>query len=136
MQDVLRPLPLRLRPGDDLRAALEAAVQDAGCEAAFVLSGIGSLERTRLRLAGADSPETIDGDVEILTLSGSVAANGTHLHASVSDARGRVWGGHVVPGCRVRTTAEVLVALLPAWRLARQPDAVTGYDELVARPRD
>ena len=42
-------------------------------------------------------------------------------------------GGHVAPGCIVRTTAEVLLALLPDWAFAREPDALTGYDELVVR---
>lgn len=28
-----------------------------------------------------------------------------------------------------------LLALLPAWRLARAPDAATGYSELVVHPR-
>ncbi len=32
---------------------------------------------------------------------------------------GRVVGGHAAHGCIVRTTAEVLLALLPAWRFAR-----------------
>ena len=42
-------------------------------------------------------------------------------------------GGHVTRGCIVRTTAEVLLALLPDWRFDREPDPVTGYRELVAR---
>ena len=126
-------LPLRLMPGDDLRRALEQHVHAAGATAAFVVGGIGSLGATRLRLAGADAPITIDGDVEILTLSGSIAVSGVHLHAAVADANGRVTGGHVAPACVVRTTAEVLVVLLPAWHFARTPDATTGYDEPVVR---
>lgn len=47
-------LPLRLTPGQDLRTALEAAVQSQNCRAAFVLSGIGSLSTAGLRFAGAD----------------------------------------------------------------------------------
>lgn len=39
-------------------------------------------------------------------------------------------GGHVAYGCIVRTTAELLFALLPEWRFTREPDAATGYDEL------
>jgi predicted DNA-binding protein with PD1-like motif len=39
----LEPLPVRLLPGDDLRARLEAIVGERGIAAAFVLSGIGSL---------------------------------------------------------------------------------------------
>jgi len=36
-------------------------------------------------------------------------------------------------GQDLRTTAEVLLALLPEWEFAREPDAATGYDELVVR---
>ena len=35
----------------------------------------------------------------------------------------------------VLTTAEVLLALLPDWQFTREPDAGTGYDELVVRVR-
>jgi predicted DNA-binding protein with PD1-like motif len=41
----------------------------------------------------------------------------------------------VAQGCIVLTTAEVLLALLPDWRFTREPDARTGYDELVVRAR-
>ncbi|MDO9314096.1 MAG: DNA-binding protein [Burkholderiaceae bacterium] len=129
-------LPIRLLPGQDLRRALEEAVAARGCRAAFVLSGIGSLAPAVLRLAGASEVSTIDGDVEILTLSGSIAPHASHLHASVSDAGGVVVGGHVAQGCTVRTTAEVLLALLPDWTFSREPDATTGYDELVVRRGD
>ncbi|MEP7099449.1 MAG: PPC domain-containing DNA-binding protein [Burkholderiales bacterium] len=127
----MTPLPLRLRPGDDLRRTLEAALVAAGGEAAFVLSGIGSLGVTTLRLAGADEAIDVPGDVEILTLAGSIAVGGSHLHASVADASGRVLGGHVAYGCVVRTTAEVLLALLPGWRFTREADPATGYAELM-----
>ena len=131
----MNAFPLRLNPGDDLRAAIEAAVAAQGCRAAFVLAGIGSLTATRLRLAGAEQASAIDGDVEILSLSGSVSSQGAHLHISVSDAAGRVLGGHVAPGCTVRTTAELLLALLPEWDFTRERDARTGYPELVLRER-
>lgn len=55
--------------------------------------------------------------------------------AMVSTSTGEVFGGHVAQGCIVRTTAEVLLALLPEWEFAREPDALTGYDELVVRAR-
>ena len=127
-------LPLRLQPGDDLRAALEQAVSAHGCPAAFVISGIGSLSSANIRLAGAQQILNLEGEFEILTLAGSIAANGSHLHISVSDSQGRVLGGHVSPGCRVRTTAEILLTLLPAWQLVREADEATGYAELTIRP--
>ena len=130
----METLPIRLLPGQDLRRALEAVVAERGCDAAFVLSGIGSLSPAILRFAGETELTTIAGDTEILTLSGSIAGDASHLHTSVSDAHGVVTGGHVAYGCTVRTTAEVLLALLPEWDFAREPDAATGFDELVVRP--
>lgn len=132
----MQTLPLRLTPGQDLRRSLEAAVAARGVDAAFVLAGIGSLASPPLRLAGAADATAIDGDVELLTLSGTIAANGSHLHASVARADGTVLGGHVAYGCLVRTTAEVLLALLPQWQFVRQPEPTTGHAELVVRPAD
>jgi predicted DNA-binding protein with PD1-like motif len=131
----MHALPVRLPPGADLRGALDDALRAHGLDAAFVIAGVGSLRAAQLRLAGAPEPTALDGDLEILTLSGTLGAGGSHLHASVADANGRVWGGHVAPGCIVRTTAEVLVALLPEWRFTRAHDAATGYAELAIAPR-
>jgi uncharacterized protein len=119
---------LRLNPGDDLRLALEA-----GGATGFVVGGIGSLAHAQLRFAGEPRPSFVAGPLEILTLSGSLTPDGAHLHASVSDAAGRVLGGHVCAGCTVRTTAELLVAPLPAGSLSRAFDAATGHAELVIR---
>jgi len=123
-----------------LRAALEVAVLAESCRAAFVLSGISSLSTAGIRLAGADQPTRLTGEMEILTLSGTVAADSrktsSHMHMAISNAAGQVLGGHVAPGCIVRTTAEVLLALLPDWQFSREPDTQTGYEELVIRVRD
>jgi len=130
-------LPVRLSPGQDLRQALEAAVAAERCQAAFVLGGIGSLSHAEIRYAGATASRSVTGDLEILTLSGTIASNGSHLHASLADAHGRVSGGHVALGCIVRTTAEVLIALLDDddWHFSREHDEATGYAELVPRRR-
>ncbi|MYN07555.1 PPC domain-containing DNA-binding protein [Pseudoduganella aquatica] len=129
----MRAHPLRLGPGADLRAAIEAAAAELGAQAAFVVQGIGSLSVAQLRYAGMPSASELRGDLEILTLAGSVAPDGAHLHMSVSDGQGRVSGGHVAPGCVVRTTAEVLLALLPGHAFSRETDPASGYKELVVR---
>jgi predicted DNA-binding protein with PD1-like motif len=130
----MQALPLRLSPGDDLRASIEHALRRLDVHAAFVLQGIGSLSVARVRYAGVDSPAELHGNLEILTLAGSVSPDGAHLHMTVADASGRVSGGHVASGCVVRTTVELLVASLPAHRFSRERDARTGFDELVIRP--
>ena len=66
----------------------------------------------------------------LLSLAGTLSPDGPHLHIAVSDADGRVTGGHMGPGCIVRTTAEVLVMLLPDFRFSREDDPATGYKEL------
>ncbi len=126
----MQALPLRLHPGDDLRASVVAALLASGHQAGFVLQGIGSLSVAQLRYAGQPAASVLRGDLEILTLAGSLSADGAHLHMSVSDAQGRVYGGHVGAGCIVRTTAELLLALLPGQRFTREHDARTGYPEL------
>lgn len=129
MDPTMRALPLRIPAGADLRAAL-AAIPAAHGAAAFVVQGIGSLSVARIRYAGVAGLAELRGDLELLSLGGSLAPDGVHLHLSVADAHGRVTGGHMGPGCIVRTTAEVLVALLPGHRFSREHDAATGFLEL------
>ncbi|MES2319918.1 MAG: PPC domain-containing DNA-binding protein [Pseudomonadota bacterium] len=126
-------LPLRLAPGQDLRAALESQLAVHGVMAAYVLQAIGSLSVAQIRFAGVAQAQELVGDMEILTLAGTLSPDGVHLHISVSDAQGKVIGGHVERGCVVRTTAEVLVALLPKHSFSREVDPASGFKELVVR---
>jgi len=131
----MKVVPLRLQPGDDLRQALETWMGEQEEQAGCVISGIGSLSVAQLRLAGAGAATTIHGELEILSLSGTLSADGAHLHIAVADSRGAVSGGHLCPGSLVRTTAELVIGLLPEWRFSRELDTATGYAELRITPR-
>jgi uncharacterized protein len=126
-------LPLRLPPGVDLRRSIEDRATTAGHDSGFVVAGIGSLVTARLRYAGEPTDTEVPGPLELLSLSGSFSASGAHLHASVSDATGRVHGGHLGHGSIVRTTAELLLAVLPDGSLVREHDPATGFMELLVR---
>jgi len=130
---------LRLSPGDDLRGALEKAFRalaaEHGIEAACIVSAVGSLTRAVLRYADQPAGSETAGPLELLSLSGTLSPDGAHLHASVAGDKGAVVGGHVLRGCTVRTTAEVVIALLPGWQFRRELDAATGFQELVPSPR-
>jgi len=128
-------LPLRLPPGADLRRALEEAAHGGRFDSAFVLSGIGSLSTARVRYAGEAAESVLEGPLEILSLAGSLSAAGAHLHVTVSDAAGVVRGGHLGHGSVVGTTAELLLAPLPAGTLTRVHDPATGYLELLVNTR-
>jgi predicted DNA-binding protein with PD1-like motif len=123
-------LPLRLDPGSDLKQAIEAAARRHGIEAAFVVSGIGSLSRAAVRFANAPAATLLEGPFEILTLQGSVAPDGAHLHIAIADEKGAVLGGHVASGCTVHTTAEIVLTLLADHRFSRRHDERTGHREL------
>ena len=70
------------------------------------------------------------GPFEIVSLSGTISPNGVHLHLSIADAAGKTVGGHLVHGCVVHTTVEIVVADMGGVRFARIPDPATGYKEL------
>jgi predicted DNA-binding protein with PD1-like motif len=124
---------LRLAPGEDLRAVLAQVLAQRSEQAACVLSAVGSMTRAVLRYAGEPQGTVIEGPLELVALSGTISLDGPHLHASVSDAQGAVKGGHVMPGCIVRTTAEIVLGLLPQWEFRRETDPATGYLELLAK---
>ena len=131
----MKVVPLRLQPGDDLRQALETWLGEQEEQAGCVISAIGSLSVAKLRFAGAAAATTIHGELEIISLSGTLSADGAHLHIAVADSRGAVIGGHLCPGSLVRTTAELVIGVLPEWRFSRELDTATGYAELRITPR-
>jgi predicted DNA-binding protein with PD1-like motif len=132
----MKVLPLRLLPGDDLRLALEAWMGAQQEQAGCVISAVGSLSLAQLRLAGATQATAIHGELEILSLSGTLSPNGAHLHIAIADSKGAVIGGHLCAGSLVRTTAELVIGLLPEWQLRRVLDPATGYAELRITARD
>ncbi len=129
----MKVVPLRLQPGDDLRQALETWMGEQEEQAGCLISAVGSLSVAELRFAGAAAATTIRGDLEILSLSGTLSADGAHLHIAVADSKGAVFGGHLSPGSLVRTTAELVLGLLAEWQFRRERDPATGYAELAIK---
>ncbi|PHX67704.1 MAG: DNA-binding protein [Cyanobium sp. Baikal-G2] len=126
----MKVVPLRMQPGDDLRQALETWMGEQEEQAGCVISAIGSLSMVQLRFAGAAAATTIHGELEILSLSGTLSADGAHLHIAIADSSGAVIGGHLCPDSLVRTTAELVLGLLPEWRFSRELDPATKFAEL------
>jgi predicted DNA-binding protein with PD1-like motif len=116
----MKVMPLRLQPGDDLRLVMEAWMGAQQEQAGCVISAVGSLSLAQLRLAGATQGTAIHGELEILSLSGTLSHDGIHLHIAIADSSGTVIGGHLCAGSLVRTTAELVIGLLPEWRFRRE----------------
>lgn len=133
----MKTYALRLRPGQDLKGELIRFTQEKGLQAGIILTCVGSLEQTSLRMAGVDTIRTWDERVEIVSLVGTLSADGAHLHLCIADTEGRAWGGHLLDGCLVYTTAEIAIAELDDLKFIRAVDPATGYKELEVgkRPR-
>ena len=131
----LHAYALRLPPGTDLREALVAFAATHHIEAGTMLTCVGSLTDVSLRLANQEGATHYHGHFEIVSLVGTLSASGgAHLHLSVSDSTGRTLGGHLLAGCRVYTTAEIVLGALPGLVFTRETDATFGYKELVVKP--
>lgn len=130
----MRVHAVRLTPGSDLKDALVRWTQAEALRAGFILTCVGSLSRARLRMPGAagepDAYEAWIEPMEIVSLTGTLCADGVHLHISLSRRDGACVGGHLVAGCIVHTTAEVVLGEAVHLEFRRPLDPTTGYNEL------
>eukprot|EP00934_Nitzschia_sp_Nitz4_P002515 Nitzschia sp. Nitz4//scaffold48_size128905//78473//78964//NITZ4_003605-RA/size128905-processed-gene-0.249-mRNA-1//-1//CDS//3329552997//2505//frame0 len=140
---------VRIPAGADLVSSLLSAATNAmkqsGAQSAFILTAVGSLQYAKLRMANAGKPEDGSDDLpinelkewrerlEIVSLVGTFSVDGKHLHMSVSDKHGAVFGGHVMEGT-IFTTLELVLGTIPNVAFNREIDHVTGFDELVVSP--
>lgn len=124
------PWVLRLSPGEDLKERLQAFVQAQAIAAGGIITTVGSLQQASLRFAGAEQSTVLRDRFEIVSLVGTLSPQGLHLHMAISDRQGRTLGGHVMPGCIIYTTAEIIVGALPGLVFQRAFDPQTGYREL------
>jgi hypothetical protein len=130
----MRMIAVRIREGQDLKQAIEEVVREQKLPSATVISGVGSLNRARIRMAGASAGNqdirSIEGPVEIVSLIGNLGPKRTHLHLSVSDKEGGVVGGHLKEDSIVHTTVELVLAVEDSLHFDEEADPQTGFGEL------
>lgn len=100
-------------------------------QAGFVASCSGSLRVVAIRFADQKNTTTLTGPFEIVSLTGTLSPDGSHLHISVADGTGHTIGGHLGAGSTVYTTAEIVVGNLSGSKFRREIDPATAYKELV-----
>ncbi len=122
----------RLKPTEDLFDSIEAFVAEKNIEAGCVLSSVGSLTHATLRLANRSYYNEYEGHFEIVSMTGTVSIHGSHIHVAISDGDGVTTGGHLVSGCKIYTTAEIVIAELDDAVYKRELlENDSGYEELV-----
>jgi predicted DNA-binding protein with PD1-like motif len=126
----MRNYTFRLKSGQDLFDSIEAFVKEKHVEAGCILSGVGSLTHATIRLANREFNSEYEGHFEIVSITGTVSIHGSHLHISISDGDGNTIGGHFESGCKIYTTAEIVLAVFNDVVYKREFAEDSGYDEL------
>lgn len=130
----LHAAALRLTPEQDLKIELDRYMQQQNLEAACILTCLGSLTQAILRHADQLAATVYSGHFEIVGLTGVMSRHGSHYHLTIANSRGQTFGGHLLKGCLIYTTAEIVIGIMPQLSFQRQPDAATGFRELAIQP--
>jgi predicted DNA-binding protein with PD1-like motif len=130
VRPIMRNYTFRLKSGQDLFDAIEDFEKEKHNEAGCVLSGVGSLTHATIRLANREFSSKYVGHFEIVSITGTVSIHGSHLHISISDHEGKTIGGHFESGCKIYTTAEIVLAVFQDVVYKREFAEDSGYDEL------
>lgn len=128
---MITPIAVRLTRGADLKQQIQQLVTAYNLQAGSIASCVGCLSQTNLRLAGATQTLCIQAPVEIVSVMGTLTPNHQHIHISVADETGAVFGGHLLEGNIIDTTAELIIHSYDSLSFQRQMDKATGYTELV-----
>ncbi|HHV78556.1 MAG TPA: DNA-binding protein [Firmicutes bacterium] len=140
----------RLAPGSDVYNSIRMIVEQHGIRSGLILGGAASLRKAVLRnLARFPNFPITDADRQFVKIEGSplemLSLNGNistfegrvwvHAHICVSSGaeNGRSYGGHLVEGCEVLSTAEIAIARLDGIELLRLKDPETQGLELFFR---
>jgi predicted DNA-binding protein with PD1-like motif len=91
---------------------------------------VGSLSDYHLRFANQKAGATASGSFEILSLVGTISTNGCHLHICLANDAGSTIGGHLLAGCIIYTTAEIIIGTSEEFIFHRETDSQTGWKEL------
>jgi predicted DNA-binding protein with PD1-like motif len=126
----------RLKPAQDLFDSIEEFIKQNQIEAGCILSSVGSLTHATLRLANRSYYNDYEGHFEIISMTGTVSIHGSHLHIAISDDDGATIGGHLVSGCKIYTTAEIVLLELDDVIYKREMyENDSGYEELTIYKR-
>lgn len=120
----------RLRPGQDLKKEILQYVKEKQIKAGWISTCVGSLTKYNIRFANQPTGNSGSGHFEIVSLTGTVSINGSHLHISLSDSTGNTIGGHLLDSNIVYTTAEIVLLSSDDFIFKREKDGTTEWEEL------
>ena len=127
----MRTICKRLRRGNDLLLELQNIAREEQLQLAVILSAVGCVTKARVRDASGVTVREICEPCEIVSATGTVSAARCHVHVSFAKEDLSAVGGHLVEGCIINTTCELVLGVVEDWRCSVEQDEETGYDEIV-----
>ena len=127
----MRTICKRLHRGDDLLRTICDLAKEHNISAGVVLSAVGCISKGVVRDASGVTLRQINEPCEIVSLNGTVSTVRCHLHIALSRENLSTVGGHLVEGCIINTTCELVIGILDGWEIGTEYDVETGYDELI-----
>jgi predicted DNA-binding protein with PD1-like motif len=120
-----RTIFVRLREDEDLLNAVKEKAKHNDIRAGFFFI-IGTVKRAVLGFykEGKYKQIAVAGPLEIVSCMGNLSLREdgelvAHAHTSVADEKGRVLGGHLLPGCPIDATGELVLIETPEAKLKR-----------------
>ena len=126
----------RLKPGEDVKQSILKYVDENKIAAGYVVTCVGSLTEYNIRFANNTDGSKGTGHFEIVSLTGVLSNEGSHIHINISDSTGKTIGGHLLDGCKVYTTAEIVIGEDKTKIFTRVLDSTFGYKELRVKKAD
>lgn len=120
----------RLKPGSDLKKSIQSFVSDHNITAGWLSTCAGSLTDYHIRFANQPEGNRGKGHFEIVSLTGTLSVNGSHIHISICDSTGNTIGGHLMDSCIIYTTAEIVLQSTDEFIFKREKDGTTDWEEL------
>jgi len=133
---IKRVIFARMDPGEDVLESIEAVAKEYGIKSGQI-SLIGAVSKAKLGYYHRESAEykhfMVNEDVEVVSCMGDISSHEgnivVHAHMIVADESGKCYGGHLMIGCEVSVTIE-LVVIETEINLTRKYDDLTGLNLL------
>ncbi len=126
---------IRLLPGEDLLVSIRQFLIKENIQAGWIASCAGSLSEYTMRFANERHAAKRNGYFEIVNLTGTLSANGSHLYICLSNNVGETTGGHLLEGGKIYTTAEIVLIESGKYIFTREHDGSTPWNELQVKKR-
>jgi len=138
LQDVIA---FRLKPGMDVLEGIMEICKQYNIKNGIIMSALGSWRQAAFYnpvtlpngKPGYSEPIVLRGNgfIELVSLSGMICHDDDgnilpHIHLTVSDERGNAYGGHLIKGCEVLLTTDIVIGVFSGIIMGRRLDEEVG----------